>query len=720
MKAELYQGATLALLAALVAVFGALWLEGFSQPGVWSRSGEAPTARRRQLLWLAGWTCAVVRLATQEAGWSGPGPELTISLAAMELTPLMFLASLAPQYMSRKPPVLFVVAFGLPVMVYCAVAGFNPEPGRLGQAVLLICAVATIGVAVRWSLCKDLVPIWLSLTVVAAIGGVALWMTVRRDYREVGQLVHSGVLLMTALLFVAAYRRLTTGLVFTVGGLTLWSLPAFLGPVMGVQTLPVEFERALNLVRVITAVGMIVLVLEDALASNAAAQERDRRARAEMEKYSALYLADMPFEEESGHYNQVCATIADVSRFAQAGIFLQGVDGTFRLAGHAGMSGALEGALDALAQRTTEAQTLEVTRGNYFTPVVGTLTLMDLSPLMEPGDELAQMNFRRAWVMGIRTRAGRLAGVMLLASLRKPNEPLLIEDVLPLELLVARLGAAREHVDLLRRVMQAERLAGLGRLAGGVAHELNNPLQAVTGFAQLLTDADDGTTRDQAGVILAEARRMKQIIESLMRFRNAAASSRSPVSVELVLRDIANLARHDLDRASVTLEMHFPDNLPRIKADPEQIQQVFLQVMRNAIASLESAPEGAERRLSVEVAAIPKAVEVMFSDTGPGFAEPARAFDPFFTTRSAGEGVVLPTQSAGAWPDTASQQPKSWPGGDPGLGLSICYAIVREHGGEISAVNLHPRGAAVVIELPTWAPEGAAVQPVTEMQTGQA
>ena len=213
---------------------------------------------------------------------------------------------------------------------------------------------------------------------------------------------------------------------------------------------------------------------------------------------------------------------------------------------------------------------------------------------------------------------------------------------------------------------------------------------------------------------------MKQIIESLMRFRNAAASSRSPVSVELVLRDIANLARHDLDRASVTLEMHFPDNLPRIKADPEQIQQVFLQVMRNAIASLESAPEGAERRLSVEVAAIPKAVEVMFSDTGPGFAEPARAFDPFFTTRSAGEGVVLPTQSAGAWPDTASQQPKSWPGGDPGLGLSICYAIVREHGGEISAVNLHPRGAAVVIELPTWAPEGAAVQPVTEMQTGQA
>ena len=723
MKPELYQVPTLALLAALVAVFGALWLEGYSQPGVWSRSGEAPTARRRQLLWLAGWTCAVVQLAAEVAGWSEPGPRLTISLVAMELTPLMFLASLAPQYITRKPPILYIAAFGLPVMVYCAVAGFHPEPGPVGQVVLLVCAAVAIGVAARWSLHRHLVPIWLSLVVVAAIGACALWMTVRRNYWEVGQLVHGGVLLMTALLFIAAFRRLTAGLVFTVGGLTLWSLPAFLDPVMGMQSMPAEFESILNLVKVITAVGMIVLVLEDALASNVVAQERDRRARLEMEKYSGLYLEDMPFDQESGHYNRMCETIAGVSRFAQAAIFVQGVDGTFRLAGHAGMSGALEGALDALAQRTTEAQTLEVAGGNYFTPVVGTLTLMDLTPLMQPGDELEQMNFRRAWVMGVRTRAGRLAGVLMLAGLRNPNHPLLIEDVLPLELLVARLGAAREHVELLRRLMQSERLAGLGRLAGGVAHELNNPLQAVTGFAQLLTDANDRTTQEQAGVILSEARRMKQIIESLMRFRNAAASSRSPVSVELVLRDIENLARHDLDRASVILEMQIPDNLPRVKADPEQIRQVFLQVMRNAIASLEGAPEGVERRLRVEVAAIPRAVEVMFSDTGPGFAEPARAFDPFFTSRNTGDGVALPSQAPGGWPDSSSQQGKSWPGGDPGLGLSICYAIIREHGGEISAVNLHPRGAAVVIELPTWSPEGAAVQadpPSAEMQTGQA
>jgi C4-dicarboxylate-specific signal transduction histidine kinase len=96
--------------------------------------------------------------------------------------------------------------------------------------------------------------------------------------------------------------------------------------------------------------------------------------------------------------------------------------------------------------------------------------------------------------------------------------------------------------------------------------------------------------------------------------------------------------------------------------------------VKNAIGSLEETAAGTERRLSIEVATLGRAVQVMFSDTGPGFADPNRAFDPFFTTRQQGDGV--------------------------GLGLSICYSIIREHGGEISAVNLHPQGAAVVIELP--------------------
>ena len=333
MNAELYQVPTLALLTALVAVFGALWLEGLSQSSPVGQSGDGPTGRRRQMLWLAGWVCAVIRLATQVAGWRKPGWGLVISEGAMELAPLMFLGSLAPQYYSHKPRILYVVAFGLPVMVYCAVIGFDPQPGVVARSVVMACTVLTIAVAARWSLYKHLIPIWLSLVVVALVGGGAAWMTVRGWYWEVGALVHSGVLLMTALLFVAAYRRLTAGLVFTVGGMFLWSLPPLLEPLLRMKGLPPELERALNLVKVMTAVGMIVLVLEEEVAFNQASQRRDRRARVELEKYTALYLAEAPFDEEGGHYNQACETIAEASRFAQAAIFVQSVEGMFPTGG---------------------------------------------------------------------------------------------------------------------------------------------------------------------------------------------------------------------------------------------------------------------------------------------------------------------------------------------------------------------------------------------------
>jgi signal transduction histidine kinase len=231
---------------------------------------------------------------------------------------------------------------------------------------------------------------------------------------------------------------------------------------------------------------------------------------------------------------------------------------------------------------------------------------------------------------------------------------------------------------LLRRLLHAERLAGLGQLAGGVAHELNNPLTVVTGYAELMADGD-GVVRDQATVILNEARRMKQIIDSLIRFRKSTPGIRGPVSLQLMLHDIEKLVRHDLAGAHIDLLMRIPENLPHVKADGDQIRQVFLQLVKNAIGSMNELPEGMDRKLTVEAAPSPHGVQITFTDSGPGFAQPSRVFDPFYTTRHQGEGM--------------------------GLGLSICYSIIREHGGEISALNMHPRGAAVVIELPAAEPE---------------
>jgi two-component system, NtrC family, sensor kinase len=685
-RLDLYGAPTLILLFVLVAVFGTLWMQRRTLPPLRMQAGEGMTARRRQLLWLVGWMFVAIQLEMEVFGRGQAGLWLAVSRCSGQLAALMFLGSLAPQYIAKKPRVHYVVAFGTPLMVFTAIVTLNLSPGAAERTVLLVCALAVIAVGVRWSLDRYLLPVWLSLMIVTGFSGSGLWMIYQRQYGNVLGLVESGVLLTTALLFASAFRRLTPGVVFTVGGLVAWSLPGLLGLLIGAGSVPIVLVRALNLMKVIAAVGMIVLVLEDEIASNKSAQLRDRRARLEMERYTEVFLEAMPIEEDTRQYDQICEAIAAASRFRQATILVRGPEGRFRMAGRAGIDGALGGALDALARRTTDLRVKEIGRDKLFRREIGHLVLLDLKPLMEPGDELLQLNFLEAHVIAIRGRDGEIAGALLMAGLRDPEDPVLTEDVLPLELLVARIGAAREHQMLLRRLLQAERLAGLGQLAGGVAHELNNPLTVITGYAELMADTDNPQAHDQAAVILNEARRMKQIIESLVRFRKATPGNRSPVSVAVLLQDVERLARHDLESTHIELQIEVAAGLPPVKADGDQVRQVFLQVVKNAIGSMADSPEGIDRRLIVETVANGDTVRITFSDNGPGFAAPARAFDPFYTTRHQGEGV--------------------------GLGLSICYSIIREHGGQISAVNLLPRGAAVVIELPVNNPEAA--EPIRE------
>jgi len=674
---DLYRAPTLILLFVLVAVFGALWLQRRTLPPLRVRAGEVATARRRQLLWLVGWMFAAIQLEMEVFGRTQAGLWLAISRASILMAAIMFLGSMAPQYFSRRFRILYVVALAAPLILFTVLVSIDPTPGPRMRTVLLLCVLLVSLIGARWSIERHLLPVWLGLTLVVIVCGFGIWLALQQKYDGVLALAQSGILLVTALLFAAAFRRISAGVVFTVGGLVAWSVPIMLTPILGPAAVPVVLLRLLNLVKVVAAFGMIVLVLEDEIASNKATQLRDRRARQEMEKYTEIFLEAMPLEEKSTQFDQICEVITSASRFSKSAIAVRGPEGRFCLAGAAGMDGALAGALDLMARRTNDDRIRQIGE-KLYTRVLGHLVLIDLTPLLEPGDELRQMNFTSTHAIAIRGRDQELLGTLLLSGLREPDEPLLTEDVLPLELLVARLGTAREHQLLLRRLLQTERLAGLGQLASGVAHELNNPLTVITGYAELLTDSD-GPTRDQATMILNEARRMKQIIESLVRFRKATPGIRSPVSVEPLLHDIDRLTRHDLDSAHIELQMRIASPLLPVKADGDQLRQVFLQIVKNAIGSMHDLPSSIERRLTVEACSVASTVQITFTDTGPGFAEPARAFDPFYTTHHQGEGL--------------------------GLGLSICYSIVREHGGDISALNALPRGAAVVIQLPACSPE---------------
>ena len=222
------------------------------------------------------------------------------------------------------------------------------------------------------------------------------------------------------------------------------------------------------------------------------------------------------------------------------------------------------------------------------------------------------------------------------------------------------------------QLLQKERLAGVGQLVAGVAHELNNPLTAVMGYSELLLDQTaEGASRSKLERLKTEAQRMKRIITNLLTFAQPQHEGRTLLDIAVVVRDSLMLLEYQLRNTGITVEVNLPANLPRIASNEGQFKQVFVNLLSNSAQALEQA---AEKTIKIEGYLEAGKVVLRFTDSGPGFNDVARAFDPFYTTRPVGQGT--------------------------GLGLSICYGTVREHNGHIYAENLDPHGAMVTIELP--------------------
>jgi len=221
------------------------------------------------------------------------------------------------------------------------------------------------------------------------------------------------------------------------------------------------------------------------------------------------------------------------------------------------------------------------------------------------------------------------------------------------------------------QLIQRERLAGIGQLVAGVAHEMNNPLTAVIGYSDLLADEVQGRPRERLQKLGTEARRIKRIVSNLASFAQPQGGDRRPIDAENLVRDSLMLCGHQLRNCGATVQLNFAPGLPRIMANEGQLKQVFVHLFTNCAHALE---QSAEKTVLVEGRAENGKLVVRITDSGPGFVDINRAFDPFYTTRPVGQGT--------------------------GLGLSICYGAVREHSGNIFVENLQPHGAAVTIELP--------------------
>jgi len=236
----------------------------------------------------------------------------------------------------------------------------------------------------------------------------------------------------------------------------------------------------------------------------------------------------------------------------------------------------------------------------------------------------------------------------------------------------------RQAYENLRRtqeqLLHSERLAAVGQLISGVAHELNNPLTAILGYSQLLTSSGQLGPQgvEYSEKLYKQAQRTHRIVQNLLSFARQHKPERIPVKMNQTVEETLALRDYDLRMSNIRVHLDLSPDLPVTAADPHQLQQVFLNMVNNAVdAILEDSTEG---DLWVRTGMEGDRLVIEFTDSGRGVKDPSRVFDPFYTTKPVGKGT--------------------------GLGLSICYGIITEHGGTIRVRNAPTRGACFSIELP--------------------
>jgi two-component system NtrC family sensor kinase len=227
------------------------------------------------------------------------------------------------------------------------------------------------------------------------------------------------------------------------------------------------------------------------------------------------------------------------------------------------------------------------------------------------------------------------------------------------------------------QLIQSEKLSAVGEFVAGVAHELNNPLAAVVGFSEMLKENDvDTQNRRYLDMIYKSAQRCQKIVQSLLSFARRHQPERKPMCVNAMVETVLEMLNYQLRTSNIEVITQLDPALSVVLADGHQIQQVLLNVINNARQALENRQSGGRIIINTETSG--ENVRIIVRDNGPGILPEnlRRIFDPFFTTKQVGQGT--------------------------GLGLSLCYGIIKEHGGTITPLSRPGEGAMFTIELPVF------------------
>jgi PAS domain S-box-containing protein len=229
-----------------------------------------------------------------------------------------------------------------------------------------------------------------------------------------------------------------------------------------------------------------------------------------------------------------------------------------------------------------------------------------------------------------------------------------------------------------QQVIQSERLAAMGQMIGGFAHELNNPLTGILGLSEMLQDSDVAeNTKKQLGMIHTQARRAAEIVQNLVFYSRPPAPGKSRVNLSEMIQRSLHLQAYSLRKNNITVDFEPNDSLPSVAGDPNQLVQVFWNLIVNAEQAIREVQE--KGTIIIRLGRNANSLWASFQDDGPGISPEIlpNIFDPFYTTKRPGRGT--------------------------GLGLSICKAVLREHGGNVEATSSPGAGAIFTVTLPVEA-----------------
>ena len=653
---------TILVLAVLVGIFLSL-------------RAHVPSARTR--LWTCAWGLIFLHFFIQAfETHTGTIENIfeSIDIVALELSAIVFVVSMSRAVEDARKRGAYLLVGCIPAAFHgtAAVFGWNMRYAMAAALAILFFGAAYFAIRGYHKLRVY------TVAIATLFAGVGVWAV--RD-----QLHGNADFGITAILTIAfgicgplfwmRYPRASAGVLAVSGGFIAWGLVFPVGELVATVAPNLTVNPELwNVPKYFVAFGMVLAVLEDKSRIVEQAGEREREENFLLEQLSGITSRLLSGKDPAALCGEIASVITRASSFTGAALFLTAEDGAVRVAGADGFTHAQMAVLET---RTHDWDMTRVTKLCKSSERLGNNSFLLKD---EKHDESIDV------LIPLTSWRGSSLGCLLLTAYEEAGG-YDKREIVKLEVLASDLAVTIENARLHHQLVRSEKLAALGQLVAGVAHELNNPLTGIMGYSDLLAEEVVGEKLSKRVQKLGnEARRMKRIVDGLLRFARQNNPASRAAEFEGALQDVIQLREYHLRKFSITLNVEVEPDLPRLAIGEDELKQVLLNILNNSIDAVE---ESAERSIRIRAERHGERVGIRFEDSGPGFTDLNRAFDPFYTTKPVGKGT--------------------------GLGLSICYGIVQEAGGEIFIANNERYGANVLLEFPSAGVTPAAT-PVLALQ----